>query len=343
MKKIVLFILTVCLCITLFSVTSCTSTEDIPKKKLYDGTITIGTETWPGYIGLYIADKKGFFAEEGLDVKIKRYVALGELSDDYVGGEMQGRANLVLDAVNEAYEGLDHKIVLAIDHSTGSDAIVASPSVQITADVKGKHVGYEAGTLEEFFVVWMLQEVGLSLDDIISVEGNPEETAHMLQNGEIDVAVSHEPFLSRVVTSEDVHILYSSKDTPGLITDILTFRTDFIEAYPDSIDAIIHAYFRGLTFLEENPDEAHQILADEFSDTAEGIAEQLQGVTLLDEKDNKDAFAFAAGLDSIYGNARRMGKFVREQRGETESIDTDEMITKKYMYHFTKVHTAEHE
>ena len=151
-------------------------------------------ETWPGYFPLLVARDKGYFKEVGLDVEIKRYVALGELSKDYVAGKMQGRANLTLDAVKESLEGLNHKVVLAIDYSNGSDAIVARKDIETVRDFLGKRVGFEPDTLEEFFITWALSENDMKLSDIVSVSANPEETAKKLKAGEIDIAVSHEPF-----------------------------------------------------------------------------------------------------------------------------------------------------
>jgi len=307
------------------------------KAGLYQGKIIIGTETWPGYIAFYVARDKGFFEEAGLDVKIKRYIALGELSKDYVAGAMQGRANLTLDAVNEVYQGLDHKVVLAIDYSLGSDAIIATKDIKTISDFKGKRVGYESGTLEEFFVVWALQQSGLSLSDVIHVEGNPEETAQLIEEGAIDVAVSHEPFLSQILKSENIHTVYSSKDAPGLITDILTFRSDFIEEYPETVQQIVNIYFKALNVWKENPEEAHSILALEFEDTQEGVALQLEGVTLLDERNNKTAFTFASGLQSLYGNMRNINDFVHKHLDTSaEKIDTDKIITKQFIRNINK-------
>src|SRR3989338_6180654 len=117
----------------------------IPKAKnhLYQEKITIGMETWPGYLALIVARDKGYFQQAGLDVEVKRYVALGELSKDYVAGKMQGRANLTLDMVNESLHGLDHRAVLVIDYSNGSDAIVANATVPQLQDIRGKRVAYE--------------------------------------------------------------------------------------------------------------------------------------------------------------------------------------------------------
>lgn len=306
--------------------------------KLYPGKITIGTETWPGYILLYVAQDKGYFKDAGLNVTISLYKGLGDLSRDYVTDKMQGRANLTLDAVSENLKGLDHKAVLVIDYSNGSDAIVASDKIKSVKDFKGKKVAYEPGTLEEFFVAWVLKENGLSLSDIIPVAGDPEKTAKLLEAGEVDVAVSHEPFLSQIIKSHTIHSVYSSADAPGLITDILTFRTDFVKEYPETISAIIDAYFRALDFWKTNPNEADVILAKYFSDTPENIAKQMEGITMLDRIDNRTAFTFAAGFQSLYGNMRSIGEFVSEhqQIDATKKPDTDNLIEPRFIREILK-------
>ena len=308
-------------------------------KKLFQGKITLGMETWPGYFPLIVAREKGYFKEAGLDVEIKRYIALGELSKDYKAGKMQGRANLTLDAVKESLDGLEHKVVLAIDYSNGSDAIVARKDIETVQAFRGKRVGYEPDTLEEFFMIWALSENEMNLSDVISLSANPEETAKKLKEGQIDVAVTHEPFLSELVSSGNFHAVYSSSDAPGLITDILTFRKDFIDAYPETVEALLAAYFKGLAFWKEHPAQANAITAKEFNDTPEGIAAQLKGIKMLDKRDNQIAFTFAAGLNSLYGNMRQIGKFILKHQKPTAgqpSLDTDQLIERRFIKNITR-------
>ena len=78
------------------------------EKGLYTGKIIIGIAPWPGYLPLIVASDKGYFKEAGLDVEIKSYPGLSELSKDSVAGTMQGRANLTLDAIKEYLGGFDH-------------------------------------------------------------------------------------------------------------------------------------------------------------------------------------------------------------------------------------------
>ena len=300
---------------------------------LYKGKITIGTAIWPGYLALYVAQEKGYFRETGLDVDVTLGIGLEEVSKDYVAGKMQGRANLVFDAVKEWLGGFDHKVILAIDYSNGSDAILARQAILSVQDFKGKRVGYEFGTLEEFYLTWVLVENGMEISDIVPVNANPEEAAKMLKEGQVDVAVTYEPFVSKFVSSGDFHVVTSSADFPGLITDILTFRTDFIEAYPETIRAIVSAYFKAIDFWKTHPDEAHAIMAKKFKDTPESIAKQLKGVKLLDKRDNETAFTFSTGVQSLYGNLRQIDKFIQQHNnnGSSKPFRTDTLVERKFI------------
>ena len=332
MAKVLFRFLTAGFLLAVLGLSACGRTTSPSNESLYPATITIGYAVWPGYLGLYLARDKGYFREAGLNVELKSYMSLSELSKDYVAGKMQGRANLNLEAVNETLQGLDQKIVLAIDYSNGSDAIAARSDIQTLADVKGKRVGLDPNTLEEFFMAWALERNGLSLKDVTIVAASPEKAPELLKAGEVDVAVTYEPFLSQLLVDDHFHTIYSSSDAPGLIADLLTFRTDFIQAYPKTIEAILRAYFRGIRFWKEHPAEAYQILAKELNDTPDGTAKQLQGVRVLDENDNRTAFTFAAGLQSLYGNLRQVNRFVTEHQGGNAALpDSDQLIDRSFI------------
>ena len=222
---------------------------------LYTQPITIGlVEAWPGYLALYVAEEKGYFKEAGLDVHLKGYAGLTELSQDYVSGKLPMRANINLDAVQEHLKGLKHKLVTVMTYSQGADAILASKDIATLSDFKGKRVAYEAGTLEEFFLVWALNETGLKLSDIIPVQATPEEAARFMQEGKVDVAVSYEPFTSKALAAGNCHVVYSTAYAPYLIGDVFTVRQDFLDAHPETVEALLGAYFKAIEFRKTNPD-----------------------------------------------------------------------------------------
>ncbi len=300
--------------------------------KLYPDKITIGYVDWPGYLALFLAEDKGYLQEAGLDVDLKLYSEFQELSDDYVAGKIQGKVNISLDAVAEAYRGLDHKIVLAIDYSNGADAIISSPQITSFKDIKGKKVGYDHGSHLEFLLIYALQQNDLSIKDIQSFNLDPKSAAEALVDGTVDVAVTYEPFLSPARNEIKGNIIYSSADAPGLVTDILSFRTEFIEENPETIDAIVQAYFKGLNFWKSNPAEANALIGKRLGVSGQEVSIQLLGISMLDEQDNQTAFIFAAGFESIYGNMRRTGDFIRPIRyPESPKLDTDQLVDDRFI------------
>ena len=102
--------------------------------------------------------------------------------------------------------------------------------------------------------------------------------------------------------------------------------------YSKGADAIVGAYFKGLNFWETHPHEAYGILSKHFNDAPESLEKQFNGITMLDERDNRSAFTFAAGLQSLYGNLRMIGEFVSEQqKHKTSEFDTDKLIERRFI------------
>lgn len=310
-----------------------TTTTTTTTERLYPGKVTIGHVPWPGYLGLYVAIDKGYFADAGLDVEIRSYASLADASRDYQEKKIQGKANLNSEAIQEAYQGLDHKVVLVIDHSNGADGIIASRKIADLSALKGKRVAFEVGTLEEFFLHHALDAYSLDIKDIVSINLNPEKAAEALVSGSADVAVTYEPYMSRALNESGGHLIYSSADAPGLIVDMLTFHSDFVRQYPDTVERIIKAYFKAFQFWKEHPEEAHVILAKHLGITPDDAKKQLEGVRLLSLLENKTTFTFSAGVESLYGNMRQTAEFIKVIQGATSTrmIDSDTLIDPSFI------------
>ncbi len=299
--------------------------------RTFSGTVSIGIVTWPGYLALLVADQAGYFRDAGVEVTIKRYASLGEVSNDYVAGKLISRADLTLDAVNERLGGLAHQIVLVIDHSNGADMILAGPGVATLQEIKDKRVAFEAGTLEEFFLDWALRKNNLTLADVKPVFADPEKAAKLLIDGQVDVAVTYEPSASQAVAA-GAHALFSSAQAPGLITDVLTFRSEFIERYPETVAAITRAYFRAIEFWKQHPEEADRMVAKVYGQTEHEIASQLQGVRVVDLAGNVQAFTPTDALESLHGHLIQLAAFLQRQgREQVKTIDVDAMLEPRFV------------
>lgn len=313
-----------------------TKKTTIPEN-LYKGKINVGYVAWPGYLALFAARDKGYFKEAGLDVEFKPYPSFGELSDAFSNGNLTAQATLVIEAVHQAHKGVSQKAILAIDHSAGSDGIIAQENIKTVGEIKGKKVAFEKDTLEEFLLRNALEQNSLTIEDIIPVDLNAEDSAEALVNKEVSAAVTYEPFMSEAVKKANGNLIYSTKNAPGLILDIVTFDTNFVKKYPETVRAFTKAYFKGLRLLKDKPEEAYLILAKELEVTPEEAKKQLEGVELKDENDNRAIFTFTAGLQSIYQNMRSINNFltIAGKAGEGK-IDTDKLVDPDFVKELTE-------
>jgi NitT/TauT family transport system substrate-binding protein len=289
-------------------------------KKTYDGKVVIGVVQWPGYKGLYLARDKEFFKAHGVDVEIRTYGSLSDLSLDYTSGTIQGRANLNFDTVRESLGGFDQRVVLVLDYSAGADAIVAKKEIKIFADLKGKKVAYNFKTMEEYFLEYGLKDVSLSVSDLVGVNAYADTTAAKVKAEEVDAAVMFEPFLTEAVNTGEYHVLLSSRDARGLIADLLTFGADFIEQYPDTVQAIVAAYFDAVVWANHNEEEANALLAKELGVTPEVAEEQVKGLEVLSLFQNQEAFRSGFHTLSLSLQLNTVANFVSIHEGVTGKL-----------------------
>lgn len=305
--------------------------RDGAKNNPYVGTVTIGVVPFPGYSAFYVARDKEFFKEVGLDVKIKSYNTLAEQTSGYNKKEAQLVAYNVADAVSVLFGGVDSKIVAIIDYSTGVDAIISDYSIKNASDVKGRRVAYEKGTLEEFLLASVLGKYTLSVDDVVSINASPEEAVKKLIAGEVDAAVTYEPYLSGALKDSRFHTIYSTKEDPSMISDVLMSSEKFVNDNPEVIRKILIAYFKARTYMDTNPDESRAIIAKELGIEANEIENQLKGVSIRTLAENKKAFESGESDASYYLRLDAVGKFLARIKNISNRINTDTLIDPSFV------------
>ena len=115
--------------------------------------------------------------------------------------------------------------------------------------------------------------------------------------GQVDAAVTWEPALSQGANSANGHLLLSSADKPGLITDVVAVTPETAATHQADIKAFVRAWYRALEFIKTNPDEANQIMASGVGGWLADPAvfkQTLAGIEYLDKNANNTFFGSAA-------------------------------------------------
>lgn len=215
---------------------------------------------------------------------------------------------------------------MPIDYSFGGDAIVAGQSIKKLSDLKGKKVGYNPLTPSDFLLSYALKTAGLSEKDISPVNLMPEAVPAAMASGQLTVGVTYEPSLSQILSQgggKKYQVLFSSKNAPGLIADVLVFDEKFIKARPNDVKAVIQGYLDGLAFLKAKPDEAAQIIGKVLGVPPKEVLEQLTGVYAIPLAEMPKAFVKSKETTSYFTSGAIIGELLKA-KGQINSLPPTE-------------------
>ena len=257
---------------------ACAGCERAPASRNQPGRLSIAFQSWVGYGPLYLAVEKGFFAEEGLDLLFVDEELDAARRDAFKAGILDAEAGTIDLLVHK--RALDTAVVAVaeIDVSLGGDAVVATEEIQSLADLVGKRVALARDDVGETFLGAVLHEAGIGLSELTIVPVSPEKAGQAFLDGEVDAAVTWEPWVSEALARDGGHVLVSSKDKPGIIVDILTVREEIVREQPELVGKLLRGWYRAVSYTKSHPDEASEIIAPYFGVQPEEYRERVAGL-----------------------------------------------------------------
>ncbi len=212
------------------------------------------------FVGAYVAQEKGFFTEEGLAVTIQHSAGGGEHLQLLAAGEVQVTTqDAAVLLQRRADPGLP-LVSIGLIGQRGQQAFVAlaNSGFSTPTDWAGHIVGFKGTPPPDLFAI--LAAAGLSEADIelVNVGFDPRT----LTEGLVDVYPvfkSNEPNLIRSWGFELVQWEAADFGVPTL--GLAYVATDaLIESDPELLQSFMNAVLRGLTYAQDNPEEAVEIV-----------------------------------------------------------------------------------
>jgi len=284
--------------------------------------MTIGTVVWIGYGPFYVAESLDLFKKYGLSVKLQVFSDPAMIPAALAGGSLQGAMLTYDQVIGKVAQGFAHKVVMPIDYSFGGDAIVAASSITSVAQFKGRKIGFAPLSPSDFLLSYALKTNGLTPKDISAVSMNPEAVPAAMASGQMPVGVTYEPSVSQVVSQgggKKFHVVFSSKDAPGLIADVLVFDQKFIQSRPKDITGVMQAYLDGMAYMKAHPDESAKIIGKFMGIPAKEAAAQMAGVHNLPLAEMPAAFRKGKETTSYYGSGEIIAGLLKS-KGQIDKI-----------------------
>jgi NitT/TauT family transport system substrate-binding protein len=231
-----------------------------PEKK--DVSLGVGGKNLLYYLPLTIAEKKGYFTEQGLNVTI----------NDFKGGSqsLQALQGGSVDAVTGAYEHTirmqvkGRPVIALIELGRFPGMVLGVKSalkdtVKKPGDLKGMKIGVTApGSSTNNFINYLLAKDGVKPEEvsIIGVGTGPTAVASV-KRGEIDAMVNLEPVISTLTRDGSITVLADSRTEAGTkaifggsnSAAVLYVSPEFIQKNPETSQRLVNAFYKALTWI----------------------------------------------------------------------------------------------
>ncbi|MGQ0592327.1 MAG: ABC transporter substrate-binding protein [Gammaproteobacteria bacterium] len=291
-------------------------------------TLRFGYDYWPGYYPALIAAEKGYFAEEGLIVKITKRDDTDALMADFGAGEYDAIGASLGDIVDLTLVHPDVRIILVTDISEGGDAVLARPGIEKVEDLRGRAFGVNLGSFAELFVLTVLKSHGLSSADIRLVDTDAAAVPAKLKSGEVDAGHTWEPFVTQA-RAEGARVLFTSAATPGLIQDVVAVRGEVLRERAKALSAFVKGWFKAVDYWKAHPDLGNTLAARVLKVGPNTIS--LEGIHLTTLQDNIQLFKAGETTRSTYYTARLYVDFFLGSGGLTRKPDVEHILEPRFL------------
>jgi len=158
------------------------------------------------------------------------------LLDGGIGGDMPAlSAAAILD------------LVIPIKLQMGQASIVSAKPM-LTNDMRGKRIAYPLGSISHYFVLDLLQDAGISQDQVTLLPMDVSAMAGALAKGEIELFSAWEPIVASAIKENPGLFVTYQNSTSGY----LYFRQAFIESHEDVSSYILAAVIRSIKRMKNN-------------------------------------------------------------------------------------------
>lgn len=275
--------------------------------------VKVGVSDWPGWVAWYVAEQKGFFKKHKADVKLVWFANYTDSISALSSGQLDANSQTWSDTMGPLAKGVPVKAILVNDNSAGNDALMVSGKIKSFAELKGKSIALEEFSISHFVLATALAKNGMSQKDVKVVNLSAGDAAAAFLSGRVDAAVVWNPWVAQIEKSGKGKALFTSKDMPGLIPDLLVAQDKAIKAKRKDLVGMIQAWFDTEKFIRDNPDEAAKIMAKVVGMKPEEYKVFLPGTRFFDATANQAALT-PADPKSLQAVAPTISSFLLDKK-----------------------------
>lgn len=248
-------------------VSACGASDDTAGQT--PNSITFASAPFDSTAPIYIADKQGYFKDEGLDATIKTF------QTSAVSLVLSGQVEFAVTASTQVDQQRSNNVPIKMvtglsyigkDTSSQTRALVVKDdsAIRSASDLAGKTIGLPGvQNLAELVMRKWLELNGADASTVKFV--NLELPAQMaaLKTGDIDVAFLSEPFLSQAKQEGNRVLAYPYVEAKPGATDITVVASDkYLQSHGDVAAKVVRALDKACEYANAHPDAVRAVLTE---------------------------------------------------------------------------------
>ncbi|UFS70448.1 ABC transporter substrate-binding protein [Geomonas sp. RF6] len=227
--------------------------------------MTVAFSSLPYAALAQVAQARGFFAQEGLEIVPLRF-AYGKPALQAVIDSTADFATVAETPVMFAVMHGQKVSVIATIHSSGkSHAVVTrkGSGVRTPYGLRGKTIAVPLGTTAHFFLDVFLVSNGIPLEEVKIVDMKPDALVDALASGSADAVAAFDPYvvMARRRLGEGAVVFYDEDIYREMFT--VVGRSAYVQKNPEVVRKVLRGLLRAQEYVRSEPAQAQESVAEQ--------------------------------------------------------------------------------
>ncbi|RAP23958.1 hypothetical protein DID73_01970 [Candidatus Marinamargulisbacteria bacterium SCGC AG-343-K17] len=206
--------------------------------------INVGKSSWPSW-DLFELSQKNNNPLSNFKLQFNHYENYDGILDAFINNKIDIATVTLLEALtiqNNINEQI--KIILLLDYTIGSDAILSHSNIEHLHELEGKTIGFEKNTISYYTLLRSLEKANINPNNLTLKNLSLEALITEFKQKKIDAISLYDPYIYELKKfDENFNIIFSSKEIPREICDVVIIRSKLIDKYPGIVQSIQNNWF----------------------------------------------------------------------------------------------------
>lgn len=232
-------------------------------------SITVGAEFSQVNTLLFVAQKMGYFYENGLNVTIEPYNSGSDALNAMINGDVNIAASSEFSVTTKILADSKISIIATIDRFQQINiAARKDKGIQNVTDLANKTIGLTFGTSSEFVLGRFLELNQMNRSQVKIVDIKPNNIVEAFTNGTVDAVVTWQLYLYQILNQMPNNVVEWPAQSGQQVYSVMSATNSWLNTHNKTVAQFLEALTQAENYIQNNPDDAKKLVINQFNYTS---------------------------------------------------------------------------